>query len=204
MLAQYLIALLMMFWCGVAEAGQREVDRAEFLLSKRGKVPLTAQERSQLQTRGWRDRRVDDPIKPPVTALVRPKDWKRPVERGTIDLNLDKWRNYSWHTLEVLNGSTIDCGNHGCNFSQLAVKTEVFDRSPGFGHNLVFKGRINLSNVMIYPDWDFTDFYGNTAQIDRIGTFNTDGMPEIVESKYVANHPDNVPGGRVIPPGRIE
>ena len=192
------VVVALVLCCGVAEAGQHELARERARLQEKGAPGLTVAEEAQLTSRGWRDRR-DGEWRPPVGSTFRPADYQNPRHRGTVKLDVGKWRNYSWHLVKAPNGTVIDCGDRGCNFTQIAPQTEVFLRTTGFGHNLTFTGRVNLVNVKIHPDWNFINFKGNTAQIDRVGTIDPDGKPQITENVYVANHPDNIPAGRTLP-----
>src|SRR3990167_4411635 len=143
-------------------ASQREVDRETARLQAANRAPLTAQEIAQLRARGWRDRRTGE-IRPLVGSTFRPDDYVNATHRGTVEYD-PSWSNYSFHTVQVPDGTVIDCGDRGCNFTQIAPLTDAFDRSQGFGHTLTLRDRMNLVNVMLYPDWT-VECNCNTAQI---------------------------------------
>lgn len=183
----------------MVQAGERELTEERAKMQQQGR-PLTTTEEEQLLERGWRDRRSQEPTVP-VTSRVRPADYVSDVQRGTIDL-LPGWRNYSYHTVRVPDGTMFD-GNvmGGCNFTQIEPATDAFDRSPGFGHNLHFRD-CNLVNVKTYPDWTIEGC--NTTQVDRIGTFNREGAVDVTDSVVVGNRSDAVNPTRQRPVGTIE
>lgn len=178
----------------VAWAGQREVDLERAHLAAQGKSALTFAEELQLATRGWRDRRLGE-YDPPVAVLTRPADYVSSTRRGTLEYHA-RWRNYSWHRIQVPNGTVIDC-REGGNFTQLVPNTEAFDRTPGvWGHNLTFI-ECNLTNVKTYPDWTLQ--HCNTAQVWMKGTSAPDGTPEVQDTELVAPRSRDVPAVLVPP-----
>lgn len=182
-----------------AWAGQRELTEERARMLSEGRT-LTAQEETQLSTRGWRDRRSQETLVP-VTNRVRPADYTNDVHRGTIEL-LPRWRNYSYHVTKAPDGTMFDGAvMGGCNFTQIAPATEAFDRSTGFGHNLRFRG-CNLVNVKTYPDWTIEAC--NTAQIDRVGTLNADGSANVTNSVVVGSDAASVNPNRSKPGGVLE
>lgn len=197
--AFYSVVSLLLAW--PCWAGDREIGLERARLQASGKAALSQAEEAQLRTRGWRDRRSGE-FDPPVASTSRPGDYISDIKRGTVEFH-PKWRNYSYHTVKIPDGTVLD-GEvmGGCNLTQISPVTDAIDRSSGFGHNLTFRG-CNLVNVKVYPDWIIENC--NTAQIDRIGTHaNKDDTADITDSVFVASHPDQVPKTRVKPVGALE
>jgi len=175
-----------------ASAGQGDVDRANALVAERGEAGLSTAETAQLSTRGWRDRRPGE-RRPPVSRLVRPADYRNDVHRGTIEFD-PSWRNYSYHTVRIPDGTTVTKSN----FSQIAPLTEAI-----VGRNLTFI-ECNLVNVQTHDDW--TIIHSNTAQIDRVGSLATPDAVVIEDeaSVYLGPNAKSVDPLRLKPAGVIE
>lgn len=185
-----LIPLILLFLCSTAWAGEKELQLAQELASKKG-IELSAKDVSDLQTKGWRNRREGE-FKPLVSSVARPSDYENDYHRGTVEYD-PKWKNYSYQKVKIQNGNTIK----ESNFTQIYPATDVFDRSAGFGHDLTFEG-CNLVNVKTYDDWTIKD--SNTAQIYREITTDGNGV-ETVESTYLAKSSKDISAEPLEPAG---
>lgn len=176
------------------------------LILEDGKITeplLTPQEEAHLTNRGWRNRR-DGEFDPPVSKFARPADYESEVKRGTVEFDPGpaRWRNYSYHTVKVPDGTVFDGDvDGGCNFTQIAPDTDAFVRTENFGHNLTFRN-CNLVNVRVYDDWTIEN--SNTSQIDRIGTVDEEGNIDIVDSIVLGNSSKQVNKNRNKPVGVLE
>ena len=177
---------------GLLLAAQEDHDREALLLLRGGRPPLTLNEQNQLMTRGWRDRRLGE-FNPPVSATSRPADYRNDLHRGTIEFD-PSWRNYSYHTVRIPDGTTVTKSN----FSQIAPLTEAI-----VGRNLTFI-ECNLVNVQTHDDW--TIIHSNTAQIDRVGSLATPDAVVIEDeaSVYLGPSAKSVDPLRLKPVGVIE
>jgi hypothetical protein len=167
----------------VCFAGIEEVSKAELELTLTNQSKLTDQEIEHLNQRGFRDRRPDEKNPVPVTALVRPADYQNELHRGTVPHRPD-WKNYAFQTVKIPDGTTLV----EQNFTQTVPLTDAFDRSPGFGHDLIFKD-CNLVNVKTHPDW-VIDGGTNVNQVDLIGKVTADGSIEITDAVIVDDPAD--------------
>jgi len=196
-----IMIFLIQFWAfNFAYAGQTELDKEQARAQKLG-ITLTDGDRTDLLNKGWRARRSGEKG-PLVRETSRPQDYVGNFDRGTVEFN-PKWRNYSYHKVNVPSGTVLDGAVMGaCNFTQIEPNTEAFDRTPGFfGHNLVFRN-CNLSNVKTYPDWTVEESCNN-AQVDYIKGLDPDGNQTIVDTVFVASRSEDVPKTRTKAPGAM-
>ena len=186
--------LLALMFSVPAFAGQRELD-IETERSRLKGITLRAAEIADLQTRGWRDRRTGE-FEPPVAETMRPSDYTTEFHRGTLEFS-SKWRNYSYHLIKIPDGTIVT----ERNFAQIAPVTDAFDKTAGFGNNLVFND-CNLVNVKSYPDWTISR--GNTAQIDFYLETNPDTGEDEMKGQFAASNSDDVNPLRVKPARVVE
>jgi len=186
--------ILMLFVCNTAHCDITALAVEETVSVEKG-IILTEKERSDLLNRGWRDRR-DIEATVLVSKYVRPSDYVDSKDRGTVLLQKES-KNYAFHTVNALNGTTIT--EH--NFSQVVPNTEVFNRPflGKYGKNLTFVD-CNLVNVKTYGDWTIVN--SNTAQRDYFET--VDGESVIVDSVWISQNSKDVDDGRRKPLGVIE
>lgn len=150
---------------------------------ERNRARLTATERTQLDTRGWRDRHPDE--YPPVAADCRPADYAHDLDRGTLDYSTD-WKNYSFHKVRIPAGTVIV----GANFTQTQPDTAAIT-VIGVPSTVAFID-CNLGNVRLHPAWALKDC--NTAQSWIIGDIEGNE-----ERQWIARHPDDLPAMVVKP-----
>lgn len=173
--------IIFLLFCPTVYAGQSELLKAQVDGAKKG-IVLTAKDTTNLLERGWRDRREGEKLF--VTDLSKPKDYESAIHRGTVEYVKSK-RNYSFLKVAIKDGAQIV----GKNFGQIYPNYDVFDRTKGLGHNLIFKD-CNLVNVKTYPDWEIINC--NTAQIYRKGQIRADGDYEITDDIYIAKSSDEI------------
>lgn len=145
---------------------------------------LSTKERSQLNTRGWRDRRPGE--LPLVCADVRPSDYVSEFARGAVAW-VPETRNYAYHTVTIPDGTTV----RNTNFSQAVPNTAAI-----IGANLTFID-CNLANVRHHATWTLQGC--NTSQAWVVEIDHPSGRGKRQERQYIASHPKDLPV-TLIPP----
>jgi len=161
---------------------------------------LTSTEKQQLDSRGWRDRRIGE--YPPVAKDCRPADYTQDLSRGTLEYNV-AWRNYSFHKINISAGTVI----RRCNFSQAIPNTECIV-VLGLPPVLTFID-CNLCNVKTKPEWILQNCL--TVQswiisvqqniIDETGKIV--GQETIEKRQFIAQSSDELPQILTPPPNVI-
>ena len=144
-------------------------------------VQLTPAEQVQISTRGWRDRRIGET--PPVSSISRPSDYDNDYSRGEVEM-MSSWRNYSYHKVNIPNGTTVE----NCNFSQVVPRTDAIT-----GINLIFK-RCNMVNIKLHSTWTLENC--NTAQNWVVPNPEKPGK---TKRQFVVSHPDDLPVNLIQP-----
>lgn len=129
---------------------------------------------------GWRNRQAGQ--FPPVTAEVRPADYRNDLDRGTVEYD-PRWRNYSFHKVTIPRGARLV----GCNFAQVAPDTPALTVA---GNDATFED-CNLVNVRVDAGWKLVRC--NTVQAWLV-TRNGDQ-----KRQWICKHPSELTGSETEP-----
>lgn len=155
---------------------------------------LNQAEKNQLQSRGWRDRRLGE--YPPVAQDCRPGDYQNNLSRGTISYDLI-WRNYSFHNVIIPSGTVVK----NCNFTQSRPKTLCI---TVVGGNVLKFISCNLGNVDIEPNWEIVGC--NTCQFWIVEKEELDEKGVLVKSEdnqFIVNHSSKFNSSVHLPPPNV-
>lgn len=183
------ILFLTILFCSIplCYSGENELKNETKRIEKKG-IILTEKDKTDLMTKGWRNRRAGE-FKPPVASTMRPSDYKDDKDRGTIEYSKG-WKNYSFHKIVIPSGTVIS----DSNFYQRKTGSDIFERSgQGVGHNLTFKN-CNLVNVKTYPDFIIEGC--NNAQIEISIEVGPNGEETFMDNWLAVNFESLLPQDR--------